>query len=126
MFILGLWSNKWRPLTKDERTQYQPYFQPRTLHLARIFDGQTPFWLHKNMCAVVLGPRIYFRHGAYQANNIVGAELLAHELTHVEQYLSGLTVFKYLWASRYGYRQNPYEIEAYAKGAYVREQLSKN
>jgi hypothetical protein len=80
------------------------------------------------MCAVVLGHRIYFRDSAYQINSQHGIELLAHELTHVEQYLSGMTIFKYLWASRRGYRQNPYEVEAYEKGAEVRDKimLSKN
>ena len=76
------------------------------------------------MCAVVLGHRIYFRKGVYHANTARGIELLAHELTHVEQYLAGMNVFKYIWASRYGYRKNPYEIEAYAKGAYVCSQIS--
>lgn len=103
---------------------FQIYFQPRTLHKVRIVEGRTPFWLYKNMCAVVLGTRIYFREGVYQLNTRNGIELLAHELTHVEQYLSGMTVLKYLWASRRGYRKNPYEVEAYAKGAYVYEHVS--
>lgn len=82
------------------------------------------------MCAVVLGHRIYLRADldrprAYQADTVTGIELLAHELTHVEQYLSGMTVLKYLWASRKGYRENPYEIAAYQKGATVRKQLMR-
>ncbi|MDO9204981.1 MAG: DUF4157 domain-containing protein [Methylotenera sp.] len=113
-----------RPLHAAEREMFQIYFQPRTLHKVRIVEGHTPFWLHKNMCAVVLGARIYFREGVYQFNTRNGIELLAHELTHVEQYLSGMTVLKYLWASRRGYRKNPYEIEAYAKGVYVYEHIS--
>lgn len=112
-----------RPLNQAERLLYQPYFQPRTLHEVRLIEGQTPFWLHKSMCAIVLGHRIYFRDSAYQINSQHGIELLAHELTHVEQYLSGMTIFKYLWASRRGYRQNPYEVEAYAKGAEVRGKI---
>lgn len=123
-FVLSL--DKGRLLSTVERASYQPYFQPRTLDLVRIIEGRTPFWLSKKMCAVVLGTDIYFRNGAYQANTSKGIELLAHELTHIEQYLSGMTVFKYLWASRHGYRQNPYEVEAYAKGAYVCEQCSLN
>jgi len=121
-FIFGHISSNGRPLNADEHAHYQPYFQARTLHLTRIFEGKAPFWLAKNMCAVVLGHRIYFRDGAYQANTLKGIELLAHELTHVEQYLSGMTIFKYLWASRKGYKKNPYEVEAYAKGKYVCEQ----
>lgn len=75
------------------------------------------------MCAVVLGTGIYFRKGVYQFNTRIGIELLAHELTHVEQYLSGMTMLKYLWASRNGYRKNPYEVDAYAKAAYVCEHI---
>ena len=111
-----------RPLSVAERQRYQPYFQLHTLQKVRLIEGRTPFWLRKNMCAVVLGHRIYFRAGAYLFNTPQGIELLAHELTHVEQYLSGMTIFKYLWAARHGYRQNLYEVEAYAKGAEVRAQ----
>lgn len=117
-----------RPLSQAERLLYQPYFQQRTLHEVRLVEGRTPFWLHKSMCAIVLGHRIYFRDSACQINSQHGIELLAHELTHVEQYLSGMTIFKYLCASRRGYQLNPYEVEAYAKGAEVRDKimLSKN
>jgi hypothetical protein len=118
--------NKGRPLDVAERDLFKPYFQPRTLHKVRIIEGRAPFWLSKKMCAVVLGTRIYFRAGSYQFNAQHCIELLAHELTHVEQYLSGMTVLKYLWASRQGYRENPYEVEAYAKGAYVRVQVLLN
>lgn len=114
-----------RPLSEAESQLYQPYFQSSTLQKARIIEGHTPFWLRKNMCAVVLGHRIYLREHAYQFNTLQGIELLAHELTHVEQYLSGMTVFKYLWAARRGYRQNPYEVEAYAKGAAVSVKIAQ-
>lgn len=113
-----------RPLSAAEYQLYQPYFQPSTLQNARLIEGHTPFWLSKNMCAVVLGHRIYLREHAYRFNTLQGVELLAHELTHVEQYLSGMTIFKYLWAARRGYRHNPYEVEAYAKGAAVRAQIA--
>lgn len=112
-----------RRLSDVEHAIYQPYYQPHTLHTVRIIENTVPFWLRKNMCAVVLGHRIYFRPGAYQVNTLTGLELLAHELTHVEQYLSGMTILKYVWASRHGYRANLYEVEAYAKGAYVRGQV---
>ena len=112
-----------RPLSNAERLLFEPYFQPRTLYKTRIIEGRTPFWLRKKMCAVVLGARIYLRQGAYQADTQHGIELLAHELTHVEQYLAGMTIIKYLWASRHGYRKNPYEIEAYAKGAEVMRKI---
>ncbi len=116
-----------RPLTALEREVCQPYFKADTLIKARIIEGHVPFWLSQRMRAVVLGHRIYFRKGAYLLGlqpTIADMCLLAHELTHVEQYLSGMTVIKYVWASRHGYRQNPYEIEAYAKGHYVSAQIS--
>ena len=112
----------------DELSLLSPYFQSSTLNAARIIEESVPFWLRKNMCAVVLNNRVYLRikfdkpiiDSVSFATNI---ELLAHELTHVEQYLSGMTIFKYLWASRNGYWKNPYELEAYAKGAFVRAQI---
>lgn len=118
--------DKGRPLNTQERTIFEPYFQLNTLNQARITENHTPFWLHKKMCAVVLGAHIYFRKDAFQFNSQNGIELLAHELTHVEQYLAGMTVVKYLWASRYGYQNNPYEIEAYAKAANVRRLVGKS
>ena len=90
------------------------------------------------MCAVVLKHRIYLRaeldkinfyelasyqSGTHHTSFAASVELLAHELTHVEQYLSGMTIIKYLWASRHGYWKNSYEMEAYAKGTFVRQQI---
>lgn len=90
------------------------------LNNARIIEDRVPFWLLKTMAGVVLGHYIYFRKNAYQPNTVMGVELLGHELTHVAQYIDGMTVLKYLWASRYGYRQNLYEIAAYAQGAKIK------
>ena len=127
-----------RALNDNERNLLKPYFQPRTLDLVRIVEGHVPFWLHKSMCAVVLKHRIYLRteldktsfydlasykSGTHQTSFVASIELLAHELTHVEQYLSGMIIIKYLWASRHGYLKNPYEVEAYAKGVFVRKQI---
>ena len=114
-----------RPLNDNETKLYQPYFQAQTLSQARIVEGHVPFWLFKRMCAVVIGCRIYFRAGVYFPNSIAGIELLAHELTHVEQYLTGMNVLKYLWASRVGYQQNAYEQEARAKGLFIKAEVLK-
>lgn len=108
-----------RPLTKQERDFFRPYFAQIVIEQARIFDGKVPFWLHRNMCAVVLGRCIYFRKGAYQPNTKRGVTLLGHELMHVSQYLHGMTVLKYIWSCRWGYRNSAYEIEAYAKGKLI-------
>ena len=45
-----------------------------------------PFWLRRDMCAVVLGETIYFRAGYYQPNTPQGVILLGHEITHVAQF----------------------------------------
>ncbi|MXY06590.1 MAG: DUF4157 domain-containing protein [Gammaproteobacteria bacterium] len=74
-----------------------------------------PWWLRGDAHAVVLGNKIYIRPGAYAPRTAEGVRLLGHELVHVEQFARDLNVFKYLWASRRGYRQNPYEVEAYAR-----------
>ncbi len=108
-----------RPLSAQERAIYKPYFAQNVLNAARIFDGRVPFWLRRDMCAVVLGHVIYFRATAYQLNSKRGVELLGHELTHVSQYLHGMTMLKYIWSCRKGYMQSPYEIEAYAKGRFI-------
>jgi len=71
------------------------------------------------MCAVVLGSTIYIRAGHYELNTKLGVELLGHELTHVSQYLHGMTIWKYLWSCRKGYAKSAYEIEAYAKGRLI-------
>ncbi len=108
-----------RPLSAQELSIYKPYFAQNVLNVARIIDGRVPFWLRRDMCALVLGHRIYFRTQAYQPNTKRGVELLGHELTHVSQYLHGMTMLKYVWSCRKGYMQSLYEIEAYAKGRLV-------
>jgi Domain of unknown function (DUF4157) len=117
-----------RPLTVHECTQLKPYFAHIVLEQARIVDGsfggRVPFWLRRDMCAVVLGKTIYFRAGYYQANTPQGLSLLGHELTHVSQFLHGMTLFKYIWSCRKGYMQSHYEIEAYAKGRMIAQNFN--
>lgn len=110
---------KGRPLSGQERALFRPYFAQNVLNEARIIEGKVPFWLRRNMCAVVLGRYIYFRPGVYQSNTKRGAELMGHELTHVSQFLHGMSLLKYIWSCRYGYFKSPYEIEAYAKGRLI-------
>lgn len=108
-----------RPLTASERDTFKPYFPRVVIDQARIIDGAVPIWLSRHMCAVVLQHRIYFRAGVYQPNTKRGVELLGHELVHVSQFLHGMTLLKYLWSCRRGYRHSVYEIVAYAKGAMI-------
>jgi len=113
-----------RRLTAVERVRYAACFAADVLDVARVIDGRVPFWLRPDMQGVTLGARIYLRPGAYDPNDIDGIELLGHELVHVRQYREGMTVLRYLWASRAGYRRNRYEVEAYAIGAQIRRQLA--
>lgn len=114
---------KGRPLTVQERALFSPYFARIVINEARIIDssfgGKVPFWLRRDMCAVVLGRNIYFRAGGYQPNTRQGIELLGHELTHVSQFLHGMTLLKYVWSCRKGYKNSRYELEAYAKGRLI-------
>lgn len=113
-----------RALSEQEKRLFQPYFDGDVLNNARLVEGHVPFWLRKCMNAVVLGDRIHFREGAYQPGTARGVELLGHELTHVQQFRRGMTLLKYLWQSRRGYRNNCYEIEAHAQGAKIRRECA--
>ncbi len=121
---------KARPLSQQERVFFSPYFAQIVISEARIVDGsfggKVPFWLRRTMCAVVLGRTIYFRAGAYLPNTKRGAELLGHELTHVSQFLHGMSLLKYVWSCRYGYYKSPYEVEAYAKGRLIAANFATN
>ena len=108
-----------RPLSAQEHAALKPYFNAQVLELARVVDGRVPFWLWRDMCAVVLRNTIYFRAGYYQANTVKGLILLGHELTHVAQFIHGMTTFDYIWSCRKGYMQSPYEAQAYAMGARI-------
>lgn len=108
-----------RSLTIEEQLIFKPYFAKCVIEQARIIDGYVPFWLRRDMCAVVLGRCIYLRLGAYRANTKTGVELLGHELMHVSQFLHGMNWLKYCWSCRYGYHKSQYEIAAYAKGRLI-------
>ena len=108
-----------RPLNEGELQCYRPHFPAAVLAVARIVEGPVPFWLRPSMQAVVLGRRIHFRTGVYLPGTRQGIALLAHELTHVQQFMDGMTTLGYLWQSRRGYWQNRYEVEARAKSAEV-------
>jgi hypothetical protein len=71
--------------------------------------------LKTSSCAIVIGKTI-FLHNCSRANFISNVVWLRHELKHIEQYKQeGLLFFivKYLaYSIRYGYENNPFEIEA--------------
>jgi len=110
-----------RPLTADERAIYAEYFPSEVLDSVRVYEGEVPWWLRSDMDGITLGNKIYFRDGIYAAGTASGVEILGHEIVHVQQYSEGMTVTKYLWASRNGYWNNPYEKQAYDKGALIRD-----
>lgn len=122
--------SKARPLNPQERALFSPYFAKIVIDEARIVDGRfggkVPFWLRSDMCAVVIGRTIYFRADSYYPNTKSGAELLGHELTHVSQFLHGMTLLSYVWSCRRGYFKSPYEIEAYAKGRLIAANFATN
>lgn len=109
-----------RPLTTDEMAIYADQFPAEVLDSARIFEGKVPWWLRSDMAGITLGNEIYFRDGVYLPGTASGVEILGHELVHVQQYADGMTYARYIWASRNGYRNNPYEKQAYDKGAVIR------
>jgi hypothetical protein len=109
-----------RALTPDEHARLASHFTDEVLERARVVDGRVPLWLRPDMCGVTLGCMIYLRPGAYRAGSEDGVELLAHELVHVQQFVRGMTLLRYVWASRRGYWRNPYEVEARAIAARVR------
>jgi hypothetical protein len=51
---------------------------------------------------------------------------LGHQLVYVGQYRGGMTLLDYVWASRHGYDNNPYEAPAYEKEAKIKGRLSKD
>ncbi len=113
-----------RPLSLQEKLALKQYFNAQVLHQARIVDGRVPFWLRRDMCAVVLNKTIYFRAGYYAVNTPQGLSLLGHELTHVAQFMHGMTTFDYIWSCRKGYMQSPYEVQAYAMGARIAQDFT--
>ena len=110
-----------RPLSDAERQQYSPYFPESVLNTAVVYDGKVPGWLRSDMDGITLGKEIYFRSDVYVPDTAPGVEILGHELVHVGQYQNGMTYVSYMWESVInGYRNNKYEVEAYAKGAKIR------
>lgn len=109
-----------RSLTNQERALYDKHVSRQTLDAAKIHEGVVPKWLRSDMSGITLKTDIYFREGVYVPNTASGVEILGHELTHVQQYLNGMSYLDYIFSSWKGYMNNPYEIEAYSKEADIR------
>lgn len=112
--------NPGRTLTCDEHSFFANYFPSEILDSIIVYVGKVPWWLRKDMAGVTLRNKIYLRAHAYVPNTASGMALLGHEITHVQQFFEGMNYRKYLWSCRKGYCHSPYEIEAYATGAAIR------
>ena len=115
-----------RPLTACEKQALAPYIPKVDLDNANLHDGQVPWWLGKDYVGITLHNDIYFRPGVYDSSTVEGLAILGHELVHVGQYRNGMTILKYLLASRHGYDKNPYEKPAYEKQAEIQKNLTKD
>jgi YD repeat-containing protein len=109
-----------RRLTEEEKLVYRYSFNDQgeilddsVLDSARVHEGEVPFWLGSDARAVTIGNDIYIRPGEYDPDSVDGAELLGHELTHVQQFRNGMGIIDYVWAARNGLENNKYENEAY-------------
>ncbi len=76
------------------------------LEQVRIIESWPPFWLRKNMCAVVLNIE----------NTVRGVEWLAMSGSMPLSFCMGLRYLKYLSSCRNGYGNSVYEVRACAKG----------
>lgn len=75
---------------------------------------------------VVRGRRIFWPHlPANMSDNEVAMSLLAHELVHVWQYETGMTLWRYIWRERGHYRYRidgrPYTDYGYEQQAAMME-----
>ena len=114
-----------RPLNAEEKQFFKTYFSSQVIDSASVVENRVPFWLRRDMCAVVLHNTIYMRAGYFQANTARGLSLLGHELTHVAQFMQGMTLWQYVWSCRHGYMQSPYEVQAYAMGARILQDIKR-
>src|SRR2546423_4895107 len=89
-----------RPLTDCEKKALAPYIPKIDLDNADLHDGQVPRWLGKRFEGITLHNDIYFRPGVYDPSTPEGIAVLGHELIHVGQFRNGLSIARYIWASR--------------------------
>jgi hypothetical protein len=113
--------NLGRQLNYSERSLYEKYFPDKILSDTRVHEGNVPKWLRSDMSGITLKNDIYFREGVYVPDTGPGVEILGHELVHVHQFSKGMSYFDYIFKSLNGYMNNPYEIEAYRRGAEIRK-----
>lgn len=114
-----------RALSVREKELLSPYFSGADLDSAVLHDGHVPWYLPRRFVGIVRGVDIYFRAGAYDSTTAEGIALLGHELTHVVQYRTGMTVWRYLCESLRGYYRCKYERAAFAMQARILRDLTE-
>ena len=112
-----------RALTPEEKRALSAYIPRIDLDRAVLHEGCVPWYLPRRFSGIVRGHHVYFRAGAYHADTLEGIALLGHELTHVYQYRSGMTVLTYLLSTLHGYSNSRYERAAYSVQARIRKDL---
>jgi RHS repeat-associated protein len=115
-----------RPLTATEKCKLKPYIPQTDLDNADLHDGQVPWYLGKDFAGITRGNDIYFRPGVYDGTTAAGIGILGHELVHVGQYRNGMNWLTYLWSTRKGYMNSPYEKAAYALENTIVNDLTNN
>lgn len=82
-----------RPLTKSERTFFEPRFGYDFSRVKIHTDNHSDETAHElNARAFTIGSDIVFRKGEYRPGTIEGRKLLAHELAHVIQQSAGESI----------------------------------
>ncbi len=95
------------------------------LEEANLYDGTVPWYLLEGFGGITRNNDIHVRPGRYKPKTPDGLGLLAHELAHVKQYRKGMNLLSYIWASKFGYEENPYENSAYKFSDKVIDDLTK-
>jgi RHS repeat-associated protein len=112
-----------RPLTDAEKASLAPFIPERDLNNSDVHVGEMPWYAPSWAAGITRGNDIYFSDPNQTFETPEDLALLGHELVHVGQYAEGMTWLSYLWASRNGYDNNPYEKEAYGMGDLIRKAL---
>jgi len=114
-----------RPLTDSEKGYLTPYIPQRDLNNADVHVGEMPWYAPSWAAGITRGNDIYISDPNQTFNTPGDMGLLGHELVHVGQYADGMTWLSYLWSTRNGYNNSPYEVDAYKMGAKIEFELKQ-
>ncbi len=114
-----------RPLTESEKNYLRPYIQERDLNNADIHVGDMPVYAPSWAWGITRGNDIYFRNPDQTFYTPEDLGLLGHELVHVGQYADGMDWLLYLWESRNGYENNPYETDPRVIEKKIKDELEQ-